>query len=232
VAEQSASFWGRYELLLELGRGTTGVVYKAREDILNRVVALKMPLLASPSEAQVRVARFHREARVLARLTSTPDPNFPELHLVGEYQGQPFYVREFVEGNTLEQMARAGSLTLRQGITVLAAVARAIARIHAQGIAHRNLHPANVLIAVDGTPKLIGFGQVGFLAGSDMLPPGESGASAEVEVRWLQELLRWLCVALQQPVPAGLEWVMAPGSATTASAFAEDLSSYLKGGPV
>jgi len=77
--DKPASFSAHYELLLELGRGTTGVVYKARQGILNRLVALKMPLLDSASEASLRAARFRREAEVLARLTWKPDPNLPAL---------------------------------------------------------------------------------------------------------------------------------------------------------
>jgi len=226
---------GGYDILSELGRGTTGAVYKARHPFVlpDRVVALKMPLLGSASEAPLRLARYHNEWNVLRILTWEPDPAVPTLYLVGGgVPGQPnFYAREFVEGSTLEQLAAARSLTLQEGITVLAAVARAIVRVHTRGIAHCNLHPSNVLVAVDGTPKLIGFGRVELLTGSDMLPPGSAGVLPEVDVRGLQDLLRWLCVTLQQPVPAGLEWVMAPESATTASAFAEDLDSYLRGSP-
>jgi hypothetical protein len=129
-----------YEILAELGRGTTGVLYVARHTVINRVSALKLPVLGSTSDVSLQVVRFHREWRVLAYLTTgESNPHLPKLYDVSEHQGQPFYVREFVEGSTLERLAMAGALTMRDGITVLAEIATAVARLHEWG--HRTPEP-------------------------------------------------------------------------------------------
>jgi serine/threonine-protein kinase len=211
-----------YEILAELGRGTTGVVYKVRDGRLNQIVALKMPLVESPSDRSVRHARFLREARVLASLNTDHDPDFPTIYGIGVYEGQPYLVRELVEGSTLEQLVTTGALGVREGVGVLAAMARAVQRLHGRGIAHRNLHPSNVLVAARGTPRLIGFGRVGLLAESDKLPSGASGTPAETDVRALQEILTWLGSALGQPIPQ-------LGSVDSLAAFAEALEGYLQG---
>ena len=218
-----------YEVLAELGRGTTGVVYKALCVPLKRIVALKTPLLDSPPERTARLTRLLREARVLAALTGNPDPHFPTLHAVVECQGQPYLSREFMEGCTLEQMAAVRALGLREGVAVLAAVGRAVHRVHHRGLAHRNLHPSNVLIGPGNAPKLIGFGLVGLLDGSALLPPGRPGASPEVDVRALQGMLDWLCSALGVTLPASLQTVRQPGSVISPGAFAEALESWTHG---
>src|SRR5262245_5295420 len=108
-----------YEILAEVGRGTTGIVYRAQCVRLHRVVALKVLLPSLACEAQAR-RRFLREARILANLTRAPDPNFPALHAVGGDDARPYHVREFVEGETLEQRVAARSISPREGIRVLA----------------------------------------------------------------------------------------------------------------
>jgi serine/threonine protein kinase len=222
-----------YTILAELGRGTTGIVYKARHGILkpDRLVALKIPSLGPPSEQPKRLASFHREFHALAMLTHEPDPAFPTLFDVGhDNAGEHYLAREFVDGSTLERRATGGALGLREGIRILATVAGAVRELHDRGIAHRNLQPSNVLVGRDGTAKLIGFGLVWALAGSDKLPPGLSGESAEVDVRALRKMLSWLCATLRLPVPASLaairQFVSAPGAAP----FEEALRSYLQGG--
>jgi serine/threonine protein kinase len=231
--DQPASVCG-YEVLAELGRGTTGVVYRARHRFVkpNRVVALKVPLLGSVTDTTLRLACHRREWQALARLTREPDPAFPTLYDVGsEGLGQPsYYAREFVDGSTLEQLATAGTLAFRGGVGILAAVAGAVQRVHGRGIAHRNLRPSNVLVSRDGTPKLIGFGLVWVLPGSDRLPPGISGA-AEVDIRALQEMLGWLGAVLGQPLPPCLGAIRQPGSVRNPAAFAEALGSFLPQGP-
>ena len=98
-----------FEILAELGRGTTGVVYKARQNTVNQVVALKLPRVESPSETPIRRDRFLREAQVLAHLTGDPDSDIPTLYAFGMHDEQPYFVREFVEGRTLEQLVTAGA---------------------------------------------------------------------------------------------------------------------------
>jgi serine/threonine protein kinase len=166
-----------------------------------------------------------RSPWALGSLTRDPDPHFPTLYEVGENQGQLYLVREFVEGATLEQFVTARVLGVREGIGALAAVARAVQRVHGRGLAHRNLHPANILIAARGAPKLIGFGRVGMLARPGLMPPGVAGVPAESDVQALKEILGWLGAALGQPIPL-------PGSVDSPAAFAEALDSYLQeGGP-
>jgi serine/threonine-protein kinase len=227
VEQPPAIFDEFYEIVGELGRGTTGTVYEARHTRLNRRVALKVPDLSPETERPVKAQRFLRECRALAYLTGGPDCGIPRLHVVTEYPaGHPYYARELVDGSTLEQRAAEGAIDLRVGLSVVAEVARVVQWVHEQGFAHRNLSPANVLVARDGSRWLIGFGRVGLLAGSQMLPAGAAGTLAEVDVRGLQELLRWLCGAVRQPVPAGLERAIAPGAVPTAGAFGEAVASY------
>jgi serine/threonine-protein kinase len=211
-----------YEILAELGRGSTGVVYKARQGVTDCTVAVKMPLFSSPGDAPLRKARFVREARTLAYLTADPDPDFPALHEVGENQGQPFLVREFVEGGTLEQLAAAGALDLRDGLGVLESVARAVQRVHERGLAHRNLHPANVLVTPERSAKLIGFGFVGPLAGP--------GTPAKLDVRSLQQMLGWLAAAVRQALPASLEALGRPGAVVSPGVLAVLLDRFLQEG--
>ncbi|MCI0456735.1 MAG: protein kinase [Gemmataceae bacterium] len=231
------AFVDGYEILGELGRGTTGVVYKARFPhipvISDRLVALKVPSLVAQSEARWRATCFRMECQLLALLTSESDPHFAQLYDVGgPVQEQPlgFYAREFVDGSTLEQLATARSLTLRTGISILATVAEAVSLVHLQGFAHRNLRPSNVLVTAGGMPKLIGFGLVWLLAGTNLLPPGVPGVAPEVDVRALQQMMDWLCATLGQPVPAPLEAMRQPGSIPSPVRFADALNSYLQAG--
>jgi serine/threonine-protein kinase len=178
----------------------------------------------------VNKARFFREARVLGYLTGFPDSSFPKLYRVGQSQGQLYLVREFVEGGTLEQLATTRALTLPEGLGVLRAVADAAQRVHGRGLAHRNLHPANVLVTPGHATKLIGFGFVGFLSGSDSVPAGAAGTPAEVDVRALLQLLGWLGASLGQPLPARLEALRRPGSVESPGEFAGALGSWLREG--
>jgi serine/threonine protein kinase len=140
--------------------------------------------------------------------------------------GRPYSVRELVDGSTLEQRALEGTLDLRAALSVVAEVARVVQWVHGQGFAHRNLSAANVLLARNGTPWLIGFGRVGLLAGSRMLPAGAPVTPAEVDVRGLRELLRWLCGVLRLPVPGSLERDTATDQVLTAGGFGEAVASY------
>jgi serine/threonine protein kinase len=224
VEQLPAVFIQSYEIISELGRGTTGTVYEARHTCLNRRVALKIPALVPEVERSVKAQRFRRECEAMACLTSGPIRNIPPLHVVAESSdGRLYSVRELVEGSTLERLVADGSIDMGVGLSVLAEVARVVEWVHGQGFAHRNLSPANVLVARDGSPWLIGFGRVGLLVGSPMLPSGAAGTPTEVDVRGLQDLLRWLCAALQQPVPDSLD--LTP--ALTAGAFGEAVASHL-----
>jgi serine/threonine protein kinase len=218
-----------YEILSELGRGTTGVVFKAKDKRLGRLVAVKMPALVPlpMAEVEIRKARFMREARVLAALTGKPEANIPSIQLVGEERGQIYYQREYVDGSTLEERAATSNLGLREGVAVLATIGRVVHRVHARGLAHRNLHPSNVLVGRDGTTKLIGFGYVGLLAGSDLLPKGSAGVQPSLDLQALARILEWLCTALQQDIPSGLRAAARGGSVTSVTAYAETLEAWI-----
>jgi eukaryotic-like serine/threonine-protein kinase len=143
-----------YEVLGELGRGGMGVVYKARQAKLNRLVALKM-ILASGEASEAQLTRFDLEARSLARLKH---PNIVQLYEVGEYQGQPFFSLELVEGGSLARRLDGKTLPAEQAAQLVETLARAMYAAHRHGIIHRDLKPANVLVAADGQLKVTDFG--------------------------------------------------------------------------
>jgi serine/threonine protein kinase len=222
--------FGGFEIVRELGRGTTGIVYEVWGTKQNRRLALKVLSLGPESERAVRCQRFLRECQAVAAFG--PRIGIPVLHGVGEFQGQPFCVRDLVDGATLEQRAQAGSIDRKTGLTILAEVARIVQRVHDRGIVHRNLSAANVLVAHDETAWLIGFGRCGPLNGPYRVMPGAPGLTAEVDVQGLQGMLGWLCAELRKPVPAGLERILAPGSLATPGEWAEALACYLRSGQV
>jgi serine/threonine protein kinase len=143
-----------YEILGELGRGGMGVVYKARQVALNRLVALKMVLAGGHAGAVAR-ARFRREAEAAARLQH---PNIVPIYEIGEAAGRPFFSLEYVEGGSLDQKSGGAPLPARSAAELVEGLARAIHHAHQAGIVHRDLKPANVLLSADGTPKVSDFG--------------------------------------------------------------------------
>ena len=136
-----------YELLSELGRGGMGVVYKARQLGLNRLVALKMILAANRASAR-DLARFHIEAEAVAQLVH---PNIVQIFEVGEREGCPFFSLEFVAGGTLADYTEAQAQPPRRAARIVRALAAAMDFAHRRGIIHRDLKPANVLIALPET---------------------------------------------------------------------------------
>src|SRR5262249_30222226 len=144
----------RYELIEEHGRGGLGVVWKARDRQLDRMVALKEVL---PPDAAIR-ARFVREALVTARLAH---PGIVPVYEAGRWaSGEPYYVMKLVEGRTLADVA-AEKTTLAERLSLLPrliAVADAIAYAHAQGVLHRDLTPANVILGAYGETVVIDWG--------------------------------------------------------------------------
>jgi WD40 repeat protein len=141
-----------YEILEQLGRGGMGVVYKARQRSLDRIVALKM-ILGHP-EPEV-LTRFRTEAEIVARLQH---PNVVQIYEIGEHAGQPFLALEYVAGGTLAEKVANTPLPPKEAARVGERLARAVHAAHERGVIHRDLKPANTLLTVDGQPKVTDFG--------------------------------------------------------------------------
>jgi serine/threonine protein kinase len=153
--------FGRYEILTELGRGAMGVVYKARDPKINRVVAVKTVSLEGQPQEEEREyrERFFREAEAAGRLSH---PGIVTIFDVGEEPETraPYIVMEFVGGQSLDKMLAAGDhkLPLETALQLTLELAEALDCAHGQGVVHRDLKPANILITEDGRAKIADFG--------------------------------------------------------------------------
>ena len=147
--------FGRYELLERLGAGGKGEVFRARDLVLLRDVAVKFlpePFTSSPE----RLARFTREARTASSLNH---PNILTVHDIGQAQGLHFMVTEVVEGVTLRQVLRnEPRLPVGRALDLAIQVAEGLARAHAAGIVHRDIKPGNLMVTPDGRVKILDFG--------------------------------------------------------------------------
>jgi eukaryotic-like serine/threonine-protein kinase len=165
-AERMPLVCGRYELLSELGRGTSGVVYKAHDPKLDRLVALKIlrPELVSLEESGVSLKqRFHQEAVAAGRLTH---PAIVAVHDVGEAEGRPFMVMEYSEGGTLADLLLGGRpLPLADAVAIVVQVCAALDYAHRHGVVHRDIKPRNILVG-PGVTKVTDFGTARILGAS------------------------------------------------------------------
>ena len=143
-----------YEILGELGRGGMGVVYKARQEKVNRLVALKMILRSGFASPDARL-RFLWEGEVLGRLQH---PNIVQIYDVGTHEGHPFFALEFVEGGNLHDFTKKQPIPPRAAAALVETLARAMHYAHCNGVIHRDLKPANVLLTSDGQAKITDFG--------------------------------------------------------------------------
>src|SRR3984957_12450788 len=145
--------FGRYEILSELGRGATGVVYKARDPKINRAVAVKTVSLAGqpPEEEREYRERFIREAEAAGRLSH---PGIVTIFDVGEEPGTraPYIVMEFVGGKSLDEYLSDNhhKLPVEKALQLTLELAEALDCAHGQGVVHRDLKPANSLLTPDG----------------------------------------------------------------------------------
>ncbi len=147
-------YFGDYELLAEIARGGMGVVYKARQVSLDRVVALKM-ILAGQLASSADVQRFHAEAKAAANLQH---PNIVAIHEVGEHHGQHFFSMDYIAGRSLAEVVRQNPLPAARAARHVQQIAEAIEHAHQQGTLHRDLKPSNVLIDEADRPHVTDFG--------------------------------------------------------------------------
>jgi serine/threonine protein kinase len=146
--------FGEYELLTEIARGGMGVVYRARQTTLDRIVALKM-ILAGRLANQDDVLRFQTEAKAAALLHH---PNIVAVHDVGESEGQHYFTMEYIDGISLDQKLDEGPLPCKSAARYVRVLARAVGYAHKQGVLHRDLKPSNILIDAQDEPHITDFG--------------------------------------------------------------------------
>ena len=160
---------GPYEVIAKLGEGIMGEVYRARDTRLSRDVAIKtLPdaLVADPE----RVARFEREAQLLAALNH---PHIAGIYGLEDADGSRVLVLEFVDGESLAQRLTSGRIPVDEALGIARQIIDALEAAHEKGIVHRDLKPANIMLAADGRVKVLDFG----LAKLEPQSPGESGTA-------------------------------------------------------
>ena len=146
--------FGPYELMEEIARGGMGVVYKARQVTLDRTVALKV-LIGGAFSSEALLRRFRVEAEAAAGLQH---PGIVSIHEFGEYDNQPYFTMDYVEGKNLSEVAKGQPIAPVRAARYLQAIAEAVSFAHQQGILHRDLKPSNVLIDENDRPRVADFG--------------------------------------------------------------------------
>ncbi len=145
---------GPYEILDPIGAGAMGEVYRARDERLQRDVAVKILPDSSIADPE-RLRRFELEARAAGRLNH---PNILAIHDVGTHNGTPYLVSELLEGQTLRERLDSGPLPVRRAVELAIQIAEGLAAAHEHGITHRDLKPENVFLTREGRIKILDFG--------------------------------------------------------------------------
>ena len=146
---------GRYEILEEIGRGAMGVVFKGRDPLIGRTVAVKT-ITSGVAESVDLLERFYREARAAGGLQH---PNIVTIYEMAESGGSPFIAMEYLEGESLEKLvARKAALPLSTKVGYVIQTCRALDFAHRRGVIHRDIKPANIVVTGDGVVKVVDFG--------------------------------------------------------------------------
>lgn len=192
TAELQAGSFADYEILGEIARGGMGIVYRAKQKGMDRMVALKV-LLSGPVTGSASIRRFFREARVIADLEH---PNIVPLFAMGEEGGHHYFTMKLVEGGTFAEFMVQG-VPLERKLDIIAQICHALDYAHKRKVLHRDVKPSNILIDKDGTPYLTDFGlakvidsksvltQTGSVLGTPyyMSPEQTRGAKHEIDHR-------------------------------------------------
>ena len=200
---------GRYEIVRELGRGAMGVVFKARDPLIGRSVAVKT-ITAGVAKDPDLLARFYREAKSAGLLHH---PNIVTVYELSESEGLPFIAMEYLEGESLEQVVvRRSPLPLAQKLGYIVQACRAFDFAHRRGVVHRDIKPANIMITMEGVVKVVDFGiariidtsktQTGSLLGtlSYMSPEQLRGQSADERCDiWSLGAVLYECMSYRKP---------------------------------
>jgi len=155
--------FGDYELLDEIARGGMGVVYRARQLALKRIVAVKM-VLHGPFSSEEFIQRFRNETQAAARLQH---PNIVAIYDVGQELGQHYFSMEYIEGRNLAELVREKPLAAKRAAAYLKSLAEAMHYAHEQGVLHRDLKPSNVLLDIFDQPHITDFGLAKLLRDGD-----------------------------------------------------------------
>jgi serine/threonine protein kinase len=147
-------YFGDYELLSEIARGGMGVVFKARQTSLKRIVAVKM-ILSGQLAGEAEIKRFHLEAEAAAALQH---PNIVAIHEVGQHQGRHYFSMDYVEGRNLSAVIGGKPMPAAESAQLLKTVAEAVHFAHQRGTLHRDLKPQNILVDTAGQPRITDFG--------------------------------------------------------------------------
>ncbi|MBI4618407.1 MAG: protein kinase [Planctomycetes bacterium] len=159
--------WGDYEILSEIARGGMGIVYRARQKSLGRIVALKI-LREGTAADDEQVTRFRREAALVGRLRHS---GIVTVHDAGVHEGFHYFSMDFVEGEALDRLLARGPIDAGRAMEILVEVARAVDHAHGMGVIHRDLKPGNILLDSEGRPLVTDFGLAKLLGADESTGP-------------------------------------------------------------